>query len=138
MRGESAFTKRAVTGGGKGLAGRWGRGGMKISEKLKKIAIAAAISLIPLLFCANVWQSFRYSSLKRQIVKLEAEQQDLLEKNKRNIAGISVLESPRRIESLGRGEMGLSRPGAENFVTIRPPRSPQKEADPLEERDADE
>jgi cell division protein FtsB len=102
---------------------------VSIPGKLKRAGIVAAIVLIPLLFCANVWQSFRYSSLKRQIVKLEAEQQDLLEKNKRNIAGISVLESPDRIDSIGKGEMKLTRPDAGSFIIIHPPRK---------ERDADE
>jgi hypothetical protein len=102
---------------------------MRIPERLAKIGIILAIALVPLLFCANVWQSFRYSSLKREIARLEAEQQDLLEKNKRDIAGISVLESPRRIDSLGRGELGLSRPEAPGFITIHPPqnRIPQNE-----------
>ncbi|MDR1625261.1 MAG: septum formation initiator family protein [Spirochaetia bacterium] len=108
---------------------------MRIPERLKKIGLAAAIALLPLLFCANVWQSFRYSSLKREIARLEAEQRDLLEKNKRNIAGISVLESPGRVDSLGREELGLSRPGVEGFITIRPP---GKDARPEKGQDADE
>jgi hypothetical protein len=95
---------------------------MTVPFRLKKIAIIAAIAIIPLLFCANVWQSFRYSSLKREIARLEAVQQDLLEQNKRNITGISVLESPQRIDTLGRERLGLRRPGADDFITIRPPR----------------
>jgi cell division protein FtsB len=108
---------------------------MRISGRVKRIVIVAAVALVPLLFCANVWQSYRYSSLKREIARLEAEQQDLLEKNKRNIAGISVLESPGRIDSLGREELGLSRPDAESFITIRPP---QKEARSKKEEDSGE
>ncbi|MDR3201263.1 MAG: cell division protein FtsL [Spirochaetales bacterium] len=100
---------------------------MRLSFRLKRIAIIAAIALVPLLFCANVWQSFRYSSLKREIARLEAVQQDILEQNKRNIAGISVLESPQRIDNLGREELGLTRPGADEFITIQPPR--QEKAD---------
>jgi cell division protein FtsL len=105
---------------------------VSIFVRLKRVGIVIAIVLIPLLFFANVWQSFRYSSLQREIARLEAEQRDLLEKNKRNIAGISVLESPERIDSLSREELGLSRPGVESFITIRPPRGetrPAGEAD---------
>ena len=87
---------------------------------LKKVGIIAAIAIIPLLFCANVWQSFRYSSLKREISRLEAVQVELLEQNKRYIAGISVLETPQRIDRLGQNNLGLSRPGEEMFITIRP------------------
>ncbi|MDR1933650.1 MAG: septum formation initiator family protein [Spirochaetales bacterium] len=93
---------------------------------MKKLAIMAAVALVPLLFGANVWQSFRYSSLKREIARLESVQQELLEQNKRNIAGISVLESPQRIDTLGREELGLSRPEADDFITIRPPRSMER------------
>jgi hypothetical protein len=95
---------------------------MMESRKLKKAGILLAAALVPLLFCANVWQSFRYSSLKREIARLEAVQRDLLEQNKRNIAGISVLESPGRVDELGKGELGLSRPAADTFIMIRPPK----------------
>jgi cell division protein FtsB len=109
---------------------------VSIFVRLKRAGLVIAIALIPLLFCANVWQSFRYSSLQREIARLEAEQQDLLEKNKRNIAGISVLESPERIDSLGREELGLSRPGVESFITIRPPRSETRPAGASAQRSA--
>jgi cell division protein FtsL len=93
---------------------------MKAPERIKKIGIILAVALAPLLFCANVWQSFRYSALKREIARLESVQQDLLEQNKRNILGISVLESPERIENLGRESLGLSHPETESFIIIRP------------------
>ena len=94
---------------------------MILPRRLKETAIIAAVCLVPLLFCANVWQSFRYSSLKREISRLEAVQQDLLEQNKRNIAGISVLESPHRIDTLGKEKLELSRPAEDRFITIAPP-----------------
>jgi cell division protein FtsB len=97
-------------------------------SRAKKIVIITALSLIPLLFCANVWQSFRYSSLKREIARLEAVQQDLLEQNKRNIASISVLESPQRIDTEGKEKLGLARPDTETFITIVPPKK-EREAD---------
>ena len=87
---------------------------------MKKLAIYAAVALIPVLFFANVWQSFRYSSLKREIARLESVQQDLLEMNKRSIAGISVLESPARIEDLAKKALGLERPDPGDFIIIKP------------------
>lgn len=95
---------------------------------MKKIMIIFAVALIPALFFANVWQSFRYSSLKREIARLESVQQDLLEQNKRNIAGISVLESPERIEALAGKTLGLSRPKVGDFINIRP-RKQERETD---------
>jgi cell division protein FtsL len=93
---------------------------VSFNERLKKIGIIAAVALLPLLFCANVWQSFRYSSLKKEIARLESIQQDLIEQNKRNILGISVLESPERIEALAREKLGLGRPSPEDFIIVRP------------------
>ena len=95
---------------------------MMIMRNLKRAGIVVAVAVIPLLFCVNVWQSFRYASLKREIARLEAVQQDLLEQNKRNIAGIAVLESPGRIDELGKQKLGLARPEKENFITIQPPK----------------
>lgn len=87
---------------------------------MKKLVLYAAVALIPLLFFLNVWQSFRYSSLKREVAWLESVQRDLLEKNKRDIAGISVLESPARIEELARKNLQLVRPDAKDIIIIRP------------------
>jgi cell division protein FtsL len=101
---------------------------MKGTQRIKKAVVIMAAALAPLLFCANVWQSFRYSSLKREIARLESVQQDLLEQNKRNILGISVLESPERIEKLGRESLGLAHPETEDFIIIRP-QSKEAEAD---------
>ena len=98
-----------------------------IVRNLKRAGIIVAVALIPLLFCVNVWQSFRYASLKREIARLEAVQQDLLEQNKRNIAGIAGLESPGRIDELGQGKIGLARPETESFITIQPPRKEEAE-----------
>ena len=105
-----------------------------IIRNLKRAGIVTAVALIPLLFCVNVWQSFRYASMKREIARLEAVQQDLLEQNKRNIAGIAVLESPGRIDELGQGKLGLAHPETESFITIQPPRNHP----PQEEETADE
>ena len=102
---------------------------MRGKERMRKILIIVAVVFLPLLFCANVWQSFRYSSLKREIARLESVQQDLLEQNKRNIAGISVLESPERIYTLGKEKLDLSRPKTGNFIIINPQKNEEKTDD---------
>ena len=100
---------------------------------LKRAGIIAAVALVPLLFFVNVWQSFRYSSLKREIARLEAVQQDLLEQNKRNIAGAAVLGSPGRIDELGKEKLGLTRPDPESFITIQTPAHERAGDQPREE-----
>jgi cell division protein FtsB len=95
---------------------------------MKKMFTLAVVALVPALFFVNVWQSFRYSSLKREISRLEAVQQDLIEQNKRSIAGISVLEAPERIEGLAKNSLKLSRPGLKDFIIIQP-RKKERETD---------
>ncbi len=63
---------------------------------------------VPLLFFLNTWQSFRYEQCRREIEQMEADQREWLEKNKRLVAGISLLESPERIERLARQELKLA------------------------------
>ena len=92
-----------------------------IVRNLKRAGIIAAIALIPLLFFVNVWQSFRYASMKREIARLEAVQQNLLEQNKSAIMSITTLESPDHIDREGQ-KLGLARPATESFITIQPPR----------------
>ena len=95
---------------------------------MNKILLLAAVVVIPVLFFVNVWQSFRYSSLKREITRLESVQQDILERKKRSIAGISILEAPERIEKLSRDVLRLERPSPKDFIIIRPPKK-ERESD---------
>ena len=63
--------------------------------------------ILPVAVFLNVWQVFRYKQLENEIVALEDRQQELIEKNKRIIAGISVLQSPQRLEELATEELDL-------------------------------
>lgn len=68
--------------------------------------LAVLILAMPLLIFANVWYSFKYYQLERQVDDLEARQGELIERNKRLITGISILRSPARIIQTAR-EMGM-------------------------------
>jgi cell division protein FtsL len=59
------------------------------------------------LFFLNTWQGFRYQELEREVEKLELEQKNWLEKNKKVIAALAVLSSPQRVKSLAVAELGL-------------------------------
>lgn len=63
--------------------------------------------ILPVAVFLNVWQVFRYKQLENEIAALEDRQQELIEKNKRIIAGISVLQSPQRLEELATEELDL-------------------------------
>ena len=70
------------------------------------------------LFFLNVWQSYRYESLEREVSAIEREQTRVFEENKRLIAGIALLESPDRIERIARDQLELTGPYTKKPVII--------------------
>jgi len=64
----------------------------------KQIAVFLLSLTIPGLLFLNAWQGFRYHELRREVARLEAEQEDLLEKNRNAIARIASARSPEEIE----------------------------------------
>jgi cell division protein FtsL len=74
---------------------------------------------IPLFLGITAWQSARYAALERETRRLEAVQEDLVESNKRLIAGIAVLASSERINHIAVHDLGLSRIRPEDVLQIR-------------------
>jgi cell division protein FtsL len=74
---------------------------------------------IPLFLGLNAWQSSRYTSLEREIGRLEDAQTEWIESNKRLIAGIAVLSSSERIEFIAQHELKLERIAPEDVLQIR-------------------
>lgn len=74
----------------------------------EKWLLLSLIVLVPALFLANVWQSYRYAQIRREVVAVHEEQLQVIEENKRLIVGISGLRSPARIRLLAQEELGLS------------------------------
>jgi cell division protein FtsL len=77
--------------------------------KWRKLILVAAACSIPLLFFAQVLVAYQGQNQEREIRALEREQKDLIEKNKKLLAGISVLRTPERIEKIAREELGLEK-----------------------------
>ena len=75
---------------------------------MRKVFLVIAITVPALLFL-NVWQVYRYDSIKEDIVSLEEQQREWLERNKRMIAGITVFRSPERIRTLAEEELDLKK-----------------------------
>jgi cell division protein FtsL len=90
---------------------------------MKKAAIGIGFALVlgGLLFL-NTWQGYRFERLKREAQQLEAEQRDWLEQNKKLVAALAVLASPRRIESIAVTELGLKRLQPSELATVVAPR----------------
>jgi len=74
---------------------------------------------LPLFLALDVWQASRYQEVKSDLARLESDQRNWLENNKRLIAGIAVLSSPDRIERIARDELGLKKKPPEDVLQIR-------------------
>ena len=70
------------------------------------------------LLLLNVWQSYRYELLDREVTLLEAEQEKFVEANKRTIADITSLLSPTRIRRIATEELGMRPVPAEEIYRI--------------------
>ena len=73
---------------------------------------------IPIFLGTSAWQSVRYTNLERQTRALEADQERLVENNKRLIADIATITSSERIETIARYELSLEKIRPENVLQI--------------------
>lgn len=92
----------------------------------KKIALVL-LCTVPALVFLNVWEVFRFEELKSTVRALEAEQKEWLEKNKRMITGIAVLNSPARIDMLAQEELKLEKTGVGDTIRILLPGRKRKQ-----------
>lgn len=76
---------------------------------MSKRALILIFLTVPVFLFLNVWQVYRYKNMENTIQKLEEEQQEWVEKNKRLIAGIAVLSSPERLAELAEEELDLEK-----------------------------
>jgi len=86
--------------------------------RFKRFVIVTLVLFLLSLFSLNTWQGYRYERLKAEVALLEREQKDWLERNKRAIAGLAVLSSPRRVAELAESELGLVKPKPEDRTTV--------------------
>jgi cell division protein FtsL len=73
----------------------------------KKIVFIIAACSVPVFFFVQVLTAYQYQSMEREVRTLEKEQKEWFEKNKKIIAGISVLRTPERIEKIARDDLDL-------------------------------
>lgn len=85
----------------------------------RRLGLYAFAISIPLLLALNAWQANRHAILAAEVRRLESQQRDWLESNKRLIAGIAVLSSSERIERIARDELGLRKKRPEEILQIR-------------------
>ncbi|MDR0552312.1 MAG: septum formation initiator family protein [Spirochaetaceae bacterium] len=86
---------------------------------MKKIFVLYALVLsIPLALGAAAAQADRFDALKKEMAKLEAEQQALVDTNKQLLTDISGLTSPVRIEEFARDTLMLDKKEPEEVLQI--------------------
>lgn len=85
----------------------------------RKILNLCLLLLFPALLCLNVWQSFRYQQLESDLVSLQQQQLDLVEKNKRALAAVAVFSSPSRVGILAEESDELSKAAAVDVILLQ-------------------
>lgn len=74
---------------------------------MRKIALFLLTLSVPVLLFFSVYQVFRYQQLQDEVAELQEQQVELFERNKRMIANIAILSSPKRIARLADEILGL-------------------------------
>jgi cell division protein FtsL len=74
---------------------------------------------LPLALGAAAWQSTRFASLQKDVNKLDEQQEEWVESNKRIITDIAVLSSSARIEEVAKTNLGLDKKRPEDVLQIR-------------------
>ena len=86
---------------------------------VKKVLAVVALILFPALLCLNIWQSYRYQQVQEELVKLQEQQVNFLEKNKRALAALAVYSSPSRVGALAEEELDLEKMHSGDVVHIK-------------------
>ena len=76
-------------------------------------------STLPLFLMAVVAQSVLYHDASRQVNQRMAQQDLWIEKNKKLLAGVTVLQAPARVEALATQTLGLTSIGASGTLKVR-------------------
>ncbi|MGL4982088.1 MAG: cell division protein FtsL [Treponemataceae bacterium] len=85
----------------------------------KKMWIYLVVICIPCLLILDSIQAKRFSKIEREVKKIESSQYELIEANKRLIAGISVLSSPERIEQLAKGSLQMRKASPDEIIRVQ-------------------
>jgi cell division protein FtsL len=85
---------------------------------VKKILIYFMVLTIPLSLGAVVYQSNRYTSLKAEIARMSALQEQYIRENKRLATEIALLSSSERIQEIARADLGMELKKPEEITQI--------------------
>ena len=88
---------------------------------MRRILSVLILISIPALMMLQMFQAYRYVTVREGMVDSEARQQDMLEKNKRLQAGIAVFDAPERIYQVAEESLGLKPADPEDVLLVRFP-----------------
>jgi hypothetical protein len=80
--------------------------------------LLAALAVLGVFFL-NTWQGFRFQVQEREVKRLEQEQRDWVEENKKIVAAMAILSSPARLQRLAESRLGLRRLDADREMKLR-------------------
>lgn len=82
------------------------------------LLICILTALLPSFYFLYSMHSNKCNDLRREIARLEKEQERLIEENKRLVADISELAKPERIEKIAIDELGMHKAESEDVVRV--------------------
>jgi cell division protein FtsL len=85
---------------------------------MKKGIILLFTLLVPCFLLLEIWGVFRYDKLNDEVTKLEMEQADWLDQNKKVILGIAFYSSPERIDKIAKNDSKLGKTSEEGIIRI--------------------
>jgi cell division protein FtsL len=85
---------------------------------MKKGMILILTLLVPCFLLLEVWGVFRYDKLGNEVAKIEQEQSDWIERNKKTILGIAYYSSPERVNKIVKNDLKLEKTSVSEFLKI--------------------
>jgi cell division protein FtsL len=85
----------------------------------KRVLLYVIVFSITLSLGLLVWQGVRCATLKKDVKRLEAVQNEWVLKNKRLITDIAALSSSARIEKIAKDSLGLDKKQPEDILQVR-------------------
>ncbi|MDD2670871.1 MAG: cell division protein FtsL [Syntrophales bacterium] len=85
--------------------------------KLTTVIFVSFVLMVAILF--YVWSHIHFTELKYRIAKEISIREGLLEENRKLKLEIATLKSPKRIEAIARGQLGMQHPDRDQVIFLK-------------------
>jgi cell division protein FtsL len=86
---------------------------------MKRIFLLLIVALVPASFFLSAWQTFNHQQLQSNITRLEGQQRELIEKNRRLLTLMAELESPMNVVERAQRELKMDWPRQDQLRRLR-------------------